>query len=86
MNTVNYDFSFIKQDTGYNMMKINKLIIHKFPYKQDIEPRLISYLRTYYVHKLLNTSPCVPLTMQYWIRDDDIESINRYLHKYKIII
>jgi hypothetical protein len=82
----NYNFSFIKKDIGYDMLKINKLISLKFPYKPDIEPRLVDYLRIYNIYKILGSEPCVPLIVQYWIRDDDIVHINKYLHKYEIII
>ena len=84
MNNSNY--SQINKDVGYDMLKVNRLIIQKFPYKQEVEPRLIDYLRIYYTYKLIGTEPCVPLIMQYWIREHDIYNINKYLHRYGITI
>lgn len=84
MNHSNY--SYIDNDIGYDMIKINKLVNLKFPYKRDIEPRLVDFMRIHYTYKIIGTEPCVPLIMQYWIREHDIYNINNYLHKYGIII
>lgn len=78
------DFSFMNEDVGYKSMNIYHKIIKKFPFKDDIDPRLIRYLRSYYFYKINNIKPCVPLVIEYWIRQDDINCINNYLHKYGI--
>jgi len=83
MNTLN-NFSYIKDDIGYKMFNVNNLINKKIPYKKDIEPRLINYLRTYYFYKIKHITPCIPLVIEFWIRQDDINCINNYLHKYTI--
>lgn len=83
---MNTTYSFVNQDNGYEQLQQNQWIMRKFPYKNDIEPRLVHYLRTYYFHKINNVKPCVPLIMTFWIKYDDIEPINRYLHKYSIVL
>ena len=78
------NYSFVKKDPGYERMKLGWYIKQKFPYKYDIEPRLVRYLRDYYFYKTMNMRPCVPLVVQYWIRINDIICINKYLLKYNI--
>lgn len=85
MNQIN-NFSYVKDDIGYKLFGINHQINKKFPYKSDIDPRLIDYLRMYYFHKIKSIKPCVPLVIIYWIRQNDINCINHYLHKYKITL
>jgi len=82
-NEIN-NFSFVNEDVGYKAMNVYHKINKKFPFKDDIEPRLVRYLRIYYFYKIYNIKPCVPLIMEYWIRQDDINCINKYLHKYGI--
>lgn len=77
---------FISEDPGYERMNLGWYIYKKFPYKYDIEPRLVRYLRDWYFYKIMKMRPCVPLVVQYWIRINDIICINKYLHKYKIKI
>lgn len=86
MSYINNNFSSIKEDQGYKVMKSYKCISAKFPYTRDIEPRLVSYLRDYYFNKINGIKPCVPLSTVYSIRECDIGTINNYLRKYKIVI
>lgn len=85
-SNINTNFGSIKEDGGYKVMKSYQGIRNKFPFTRDIEPRLISYLREYYYNKINNIHPCVPLTMIYSIRECDINSINNYIRKYRIVL
>lgn len=80
------NYGFISKDPAYERMRLGSYISKKFPYKYDIEPRLVRYLRDYYFYKIIGIVPCVPLVVQYWIRINDIICINKYLYKYKIKI
>lgn len=80
------DYSYIRDDVGYKVLDVMHIINRKIPYKKDIEPRLINYLRMHYFYKINNIKPCVPLIIEFWIRQDDINCINNYLHKYNILI
>ena len=75
------DFSYINQDLGYKAMPVNQFINGKFPYKRDIEPRLVRFIREFYLFKLLDKRPSFPLEMKYWIRYDDVPCIRAYLKK-----
>lgn len=85
MNKIN-NFSYVKDDVGYKILGINHIINKKIPYKEDIEPRLINYLRMHYFYKIKAINPCIPLVIEYWIRQNDIVCINNYLRKYNIAL
>ena len=78
------NFSFISKDIGYKIMKGSRHINVEIPFKPDIDPRLIRFLRELTQHKLYKTNPCVPLYMQYHIKKEDWDEIVRYIKKYKI--
>jgi len=85
-SNINDNYSSIRQDPGYKVMKSYKCISHKFPYTRDIHPRLVSYLREYYFNKINGIHPCVPLSSVYSIRECDIASINNYLKRHRIVM
>lgn len=79
-----YDYSYKKQDSGYTTLRYNKFITQKFPYKPDIEPRLVRFLRQQYYHSKYDIIKCIPLSMEYQINKIDWLNIKRYLIKYNI--
>ena len=58
---LNSQFSYLYDDDGYKIMGQNKYIDRIIPYKSDIDPRIIMFLRDLYYHKISNIIPCVPL-------------------------
>ena len=81
---MNNNFSFINKDIGYKIIKSARDINNEIPFKFDIEPRLIRFLRELTQYKLYKITPCVPLYMQYSIKKEDWDEIIRYIKKYKI--
>jgi hypothetical protein len=77
-------YSFINQDLGYQIIQQNNDIDRMFPYKPDIDPRLVRYLRSLYFFIQNNIMPCVPLDMEYSIKKDDVPCMVNYLKKYQI--
>lgn len=77
-------YSHIYEDQGYTVMDENSWIDRKFPYKYDINPRLIRYIRTSYYYKKNKILPCVPLELEYRVSKNDQKQIKRYLKKYRI--
>jgi len=73
-------YSFIRNDQGYDMMKLGRYITNKFPYKPDIEHRLVRFVRSYFFYKLTGIKPCVPLVVDYWIRTNDLICISNYIN------
>lgn len=65
-------------------MNWNQIVDLKFPYKKDIDPRLIRFLRQSYSNKINDVKPCVPIQVEYSITKNDIIDIQKYLHKYNI--
>jgi len=78
------NYSFINQDIGYKILPEFELIYQIIPYKPDIDPRLIQFLRELYFFKQHKFMPCVPLDIQYSINKNDWICISHYLDKYKI--
>lgn len=78
------EFSFIKDDVGYRVYNENLTIDRKIPYKEDIQPRLVRFLRALYYFKKYKMMPCTPLDMEYSINNCDWIAINRYIRKYNI--
>ena len=78
------DYSFIKDDIGYKIRKTNQMIALKFPYKNDIDPRLVKFLRELYYFNKNGIMPCVPLYNEYSISKSDWYCIHNYLVKYNI--
>ena len=81
---MNKNFSYIYSDSGYKVMYDNININKIIPIKADIEPRLVYFLRTLYYHKKYNFRSCIPLYMQFHIKNIDWDEIIRYINKYKI--
>lgn len=80
------DYSYINNDIGYKIMHDNININKLIPFKADIEPRIIQFLRTLYYYKKYNIKPCVPLYMQFHVKKEDWTEIRRYVVKYKVIV
>lgn len=81
---LNMNYSFINEDFGYIVKARNMYIDHLIPYKEDIQPRLVRFLRSLYYYRSHNIRPCVPLYMQYSIKAEDWDDIVRYIKKYRI--
>jgi hypothetical protein len=81
-----YNYSFIEDDIGYKILLENKMIDQKIPYKHDIDPRLVNFLRTYYYQKINKIKKCTPLSTEFSISPTDIYIINKYLKKYSVNI
>lgn len=82
MSFINDNFSNIADDNGYLVLKKNRIIDSMFPFKEDIEPRLVRFLRTSYSHKVYGHVPCISLEMQYHITNEDWNCMKAYLKKY----
>ena len=82
----NNNFSYIYEDIGYPVAKTNYWISLQLPYKPDVEPRLIQFLRTLVYYKIYGIKPCVPIYMEYMIKKEDWIQISRYIRKYNICI
>lgn len=77
-------FSSIHEDIGYTVMDENSAIDKKFPYKKDIDPRLIRFMRTSYYYKVNNIVPCIPMELEFRLRKKDWKQIYRYIKKYDV--
>lgn len=77
-------YSYVDQDNGYLTMYQNKFIEQQIPYVDDVEPRIIQFLRTLYYYKKNAITPCIPLYMEYQIKRDDWIRIVYYIEKYNI--
>lgn len=75
--------SYIKDDPGYAVMKQNKQIDLMFPYRGDIPPRLVRYLRHAYYFKITKITPCIPLENLYSIGPGDEIFMKNYLYNLK---
>lgn len=89
MNNKTYsNFSYIKDDHGYHEMNYAKYISYLIPFKPDIEPRLIYFLRSLFYqkvfHKKFRMNDCIPIYMKYHIKLEDWNEISRYVNKYRI--
>lgn len=80
------NFSNLKEDLGYVVIRQNIDIDKKFPFKSDVDPRLVRYLRSLYFYKINDLTPCVPLEMEFYINKIDYIKIIRYLRKYNLHI
>jgi|AntRauTorckE6833_2_1112554.scaffolds.fasta_scaffold15250_2 hypothetical protein len=77
-------YSNLYEDIGYMIIDDNTKIDNKFPYKDDIDQRLVKFMRTSYYYKQNNIVQCVPLEMEFDITKNDWVKIKKYLKKYKI--
>lgn len=84
MHNLNTNYGYINEDTGYLAMKSNRWISSNIPYKPDVEPRLVQFLRTLTYYRLYRIKPCVPIYMEYMIKKEDWVEIMRYIKKYDI--
>ncbi len=77
------NYSDIKDDIGYNVMRANKYTDYVIPYVENTDPRLVRYMRSVYFFNKLKLTPCTPsLKDQFWVQRDDNHQLNRYLSKY----
>jgi len=83
-NNLNSSFSFIRNDPGYEIMRHNWKIDKAVPYKDDIDPRLVRFLRDLLYHKISRIKPCVPLYMKYQVKKEDWDQIVHYIKKYRV--
>ena len=83
---MNNNFSFINNDIGYKIIRGNRRIDIEIPFKYDVEPRLIRFLRQLINHRIYKITPCVPLYMQFHIKKEDWDEIVRYIKKYNITV
>jgi hypothetical protein len=65
-------------------MNNNWKIDQAVPYKDDIEPRLVRFLRDLLYHKVSKIKSCIPLYMKYQIKKEDWGKIGAYIKKYKV--
>jgi len=79
-------YSFINDDIGYVVMKDNDNIDKKLPFVDDVEPRLIRFLRTLYYYRKHNITACIPLYMEFQIKKEDLLLIRNYILKYGITV
>ena len=84
-NKIN-DYSYIKQDMGYKIMRDNWRIDVAIPFKNGIDPRLIRFLRDLMYHRIYNVKSCIPLYMKYHVNKEDWTQIANYIRKHKISI
>ena len=80
------DFSYINDDMGYRSYKLQYYIYNALPYKKDVDPRLVRFLRDLVFHQLIGAKPCPPLYSRYQITRKDWLLISRYIRKYKLLI
>lgn len=82
MDIIHKDYSSLGEDTGYRLLRTNSTIDQIFPYVDDIDPRLVQFMRTAYSHRIHGIVPCVPLDMEYHITRKDVPYMKHYLRKY----
>lgn len=83
---MNNQYSFITHDKGYNIMRDNWSIDLSIPFKNDIDPRLVRFLRDLIYHKIYKISSCIPLYMKYHVKKEDWNQIANYVKKYNLSI
>jgi hypothetical protein len=83
---MNTQYSFIRYDNGYDIMRDNWSIDLSIPFKDDIDPRLVRFLRDLIYHKIYKITSSVPIYMKYHIKKEDWDHIVRYVKKYQLSI
>lgn len=83
---LNNTYGFIHDDKGYNIIEDNDCIDKFLPYKPDIEPRLVRFLRTLHYYRTHGITTCIPVYMEFQIKKEDWDKIKYYLLKYNITI
>jgi hypothetical protein len=77
-------YANLNEDVGYRVKRENNMIHILIPYEQDIEPRLVNYLRSLYFYTKYGITHCMPLELMFYIRRPDWNKIHRYLKKHRI--
>ncbi len=85
-SNINDGYNYLKEEKEYRIMKDNWRIDIAIPYKNDIDPRLVRFLRDLMYHKIYKLKSCVPLYMKYHVKKEDWDEITNYVKKYKLTI